>query len=129
MSTVGLMSANGLRLTLDVEVQGVALPVRHSVGGDAGVEAGPGLLDWLEDQGLVAEYDALRHILLQPLALYTVSVLIIKSDAVIGEMRTGLPRQIDNTDNISKKYIAFKINQIAPSAQLSIMKMDREYEN
>ena len=45
VSTVGLMSANGLRLTLDVEVQGVALPVRHSVGGDAGVEAGPGLLD------------------------------------------------------------------------------------
>ena len=57
------------RPTFDVEVERVALAVRHGVGGDAGVEPGRGELHGLQHQGLVAEDDALGHVLLEPLTL------------------------------------------------------------
>lgn len=57
------------RPTFNVQVERVALAVRHGVGGHAGVEPGRGELHGLQDQGLVAEDDALSHVLLEPLPL------------------------------------------------------------
>ena len=54
---------------LDVKEGGVALPVGDQVGGDAGVEAGAGLGDVLDDESLVSENNSTSNVLINSLSL------------------------------------------------------------